>query len=76
MVQQVYKCDFCRNTGKTMSEMIAHEGRCYMNPTTKDCGTCKNNEKIPYEFNWACKFGWDFQDEKTLPCERWLSNKG
>ena len=71
-MEQVWKCDHCTETNVDSDVMAEHEKSCYMNPEAKDCGTCKNHESVPFEnMTWACKFGWDFEDEKNSPCDKW-----
>lgn len=70
-MKQVWKCDHCSNTSVHANVIEEHEKTCYMNPAVKDCGTCNNHEPIPYESSWVCKFGFDFEDERTLPCNKW-----
>lgn len=69
-MKQVWKCDHCTDTG-SQEKIKKHETECYMNPAVKDCGSCKNHLPVPYEQAWQCKFGWDFEDEKSLPCKKW-----
>jgi len=72
-MKTVIKCDYCTHTEsiESAADMLKHERECCLNPSAKDCGTCKNHEQFPYSSDFVCKYGWAFEDEKTLPCEKW-----
>lgn len=36
-----YKCNFCRKITETNSGMYKHEKKCFKNPNSKSCITCK-----------------------------------
>ena len=74
-MKHVWLCDFCTETNNDSTVIENHEKVCYNNPLVKDCGTCNNHERVPYEHAWRCKFGCDFEDEKVLPCEKWELDK-
>jgi hypothetical protein len=37
-----YQCDFCNKTYKNKSSARVHEKKCFANPATKSCRTCKH----------------------------------
>jgi len=71
MTTKVWKCDYCCGVEVDKATAEVHEKKCWRNPDMKDCGSCKNHERVPYERDWTCKFGWDFMDDRVLPCEKW-----
>jgi len=52
MATQVWKCDFCNETGVEENNIITHESKCSYNPLSKKCGTC-GFFKSDYG-NWDC----------------------
>ena len=70
-MKQVWKCDHCTDTDVNPDVISIHESNCRLNPATKDCGTCQNHKRVPYEMAWTCTYGWDYEDEHTAPCPKW-----
>ena len=42
-----YKCEFCNKLLNSYSGMKSHEDKCFKNPKSKSCITCKNFDFIP-----------------------------
>ena len=40
---KAYQCDYCTFNMKTKASVINHENKCFYNPKTKSCATCKHN---------------------------------
>jgi len=38
----VFECEFCNRTNKRKGRMKEHEDKCFKNPESKSCITCKN----------------------------------
>ncbi len=38
----VFECEFCHRTNKRKGRMQEHEDKCFQNPKSKSCITCKN----------------------------------
>ena len=70
-MKHVWKCDHCTEVSSNSAEIIRHEKTCYMNPTTKNCGTCKKNEKVNFDNAWACILGIETGEHQILPCDLW-----
>lgn len=39
---EAYQCSFCAKIAKNRATIQQHEKKCFHNPTTKSCATCKN----------------------------------
>jgi len=72
-----YKCDYCKKTYANKSAAKRHEWRCFFNPATKSCATCKNADMISDDndepVDWCRKInsrifrkGW-----AVVSCHKW-----
>ncbi len=74
-MKDIWKCDHCSQTNEDNLVMEEHEKSCRFNPLVKDCGSCKNNKEIAFSMDRMCAYGVEFEEDKTLPCEKWELEK-
>lgn len=73
-----YKCEHCRKVSENKAYIKYHEKKCYYNPETKSCATCRylifgykeNPETGHYNFFQNCSIGLDVKSKhlKTECC--------
>lgn len=73
-MKQVWKCDFCSNTGTSIELMEVHEEKCTFNKANKICYTCKHRYESGYygESEPACDMDMDMFEGDDGKCKGWV----
>jgi hypothetical protein len=59
-----YRCPHCPRTGASKARVREHIGRCWTNPATRGCKTCKHFEPYGPESGDSCAVGVDLGGQK------------
>jgi len=76
---EVWKCDYCPKRLINITQMREHEKRCFRNPETKSCITCKNLNSADFDvienevefFEHHCSSGVNLKFGLKTQCRSW-----